>query len=113
MAALVAAREESQALLRPGVPVSEVIRVAEATVRKFQIPEFKRLWGHGVGLQWYDWPRVSADSLDVLEEGMVVVLEGGPSAIGWGGVNLETTYHITRNGFECWTRGNDEVWEPR
>jgi Xaa-Pro aminopeptidase len=111
MAALKAAREEYEAMLRPGTRVADLLRVGEETVRKFNIPGFKRLWGHGIGLQWYEWPRVTKDSRDELEEGMVFNLEGGPSGIPWGGVNLEMTYAITRNGFECWTQNNDYVWQ--
>lgn len=112
MAALLAAREAYQTLLRPGTPVADLLRVGEATVRMFNLPAFKRLWGPGIGLQWYEWPRVTRDSRDVLEAGMVLNMEGGPSAVPWGGVNLEMTYCITRDGFECWTKNNDFVWEP-
>ncbi len=108
--ALQAARDEYRALLRPGVKGRDVIRKLEETVRKFGVEGYTRSWGHGLGLQAYEHPRLWLEDEDVvLEENMVFNVEGGPSVLGLGGMNLECTYRITATGFELWSHDEGEI----
>ncbi len=45
--------------------------------------------GHGIGLAAHEPPRLAADSLDLLQDGMVFTIEPGIYIPGWGGVRIE------------------------
>jgi Xaa-Pro dipeptidase len=106
--AAVALREARDAYaehLRPGVPMNKCIIALEEVAWKHGFHEFKAAWGHGLGLQAYDFPtpRIDRHTTAVWEEGMVFNIEGGPTHIGEGSHSLENTYVITRDGFERWS----------
>jgi Xaa-Pro aminopeptidase len=96
---LAAAHAECLEHLRPGVPMGKAIEVYEEVVRREGFPGFQAAWGHGLGLDCYDYPspRIQRSSKEVFEENMVVNIEGGPAVIGEGQFNYEVTYRITAN----------------
>lgn len=99
--ALEKAREDVEPLIRPGTRAREIPQRLVESIRKVGIPHFEgTAWGHGLGLEAYDLPRVTVDSDDVLEEGMVFALETPHFEIGWGGIQLEETYQVTAEGAE-------------
>jgi Xaa-Pro aminopeptidase len=53
--------------------------------------------GHGVGLAVHERPRVSLNSVDVIQENMVFTVEPAIYIMGWGGVRIEDTV-VIRNG---------------
>jgi len=56
--------------------------------------------GHGVGIDIHEAPRINKNSHSILKEGHVVTVEPGLYYEGLGGVRLEDTLFITRNGYE-------------
>ncbi len=56
--------------------------------------------GHGVGLDIHEAPRINKQAHNILKEGMVVTVEPGLYYEGIGGVRIEDTLFITRNGYE-------------
>ena len=61
---------------------------------------FIHSFGHGIGMNTHEGPSVSHLSEDVLKEGMVVSAEPGIYLPGIGGIRIEDTVLITRNGAE-------------
>jgi Xaa-Pro aminopeptidase len=61
--------------------------------------------GHGVGLDVHEPPTLSPDSKDVLAAGNIVTIEPGVYLVGYGGVRIEDTVLVQRNGAEKLTSG--------
>ena len=69
------------------------------TVQSEGIPHYQRHHcGHGIGLEVYDSPLIGPKDQTVLEEGMVFCLETPYYEIGWGGLLVEDTVVITKDG---------------
>jgi Xaa-Pro aminopeptidase len=64
--------------------------------------------GHGIGLDGYDAPNLTASSAEVLEEGMVLSVETPYYELGFGGLQVEDMVVVTRTGLESlMTTDND------
>lgn len=59
--------------------------------------------GHGVGLDVHEEPSLRGPSQDLLMEGDVVTVEPGLYLLGLGGVRIEDTGMVTKDGFENFT----------
>ena len=59
--------------------------------------------GHGVGLEVHEQPALRDAVTDPLREGDVVTVEPGLYLLGLGGVRVEDTGIVTRNGFRNFT----------
>ncbi len=97
--AILAGEQREFEYLRPGVLANEVFHRAMETVKSEGIPHYKRHHcGHGIGLEVYDAPLIGPNDQTVLEEGMVFCLETPYYEIGWGGLLVEDTVVITKDG---------------
>jgi len=56
--------------------------------------------GHGVGLDIHEAPRINKNSHNILKEGHVITIEPGLYYEGIGGVRIEDTLFVTRDGYE-------------
>ena len=65
--------------------------------------------GHGVGLEIHERPTLSSNSEDTLMENMVVTVEPGVYIPGWGGIRIEDTVIVTKNGVEIITQSSKEL----
>jgi Xaa-Pro aminopeptidase len=59
--------------------------------------------GHGVGLEIHEEPSLRGPDENTLFEGEVVTVEPGLYLLGFGGVRVEDTGMVTREGFENFT----------
>ncbi len=114
--AIAAGIDAMLAVIRPGLPSSELARTGMDTVRAAGIPHYRRHHvGHGIGLEMYEAPLLvapdgSADihrhaaGGDTLEEGMVVNIELPYYEFGLGGLQIEETLVVREHGPELLTR---------
>jgi Xaa-Pro aminopeptidase len=108
---------ELRSMLRPGVPCAAIYRRAldrigdsHYAANFMGIGDSQvRFVGHGVGLELNDWP-VLAPGFDLpLEAGMTIAIEPKIFFPERGGVGIEDTYLITRNGPEKLTPFEENI----
>jgi Xaa-Pro dipeptidase len=99
-----AALEFAISLVRPGAIAQEI----DAQVRQFitdaGYPVYPHHTGHGVGVSGHEAPRIVPYNQEVLEEGMVILLEPGIYLPGETGVRLEDALLVTSDGAEVLTK---------
>ncbi len=98
---------------RPGTPIAELDASARTYIEQKGYGEnFTHSLGHGVGLEIHELPLIRSQSPGAdtqLEEGMVVTIEPGIYLPGIGGVRIEDTVAITRDGYENLTNRSKEL----
>jgi len=103
-AAVLEAQKLATEALAPGVAAKEVDAVARRVLAEAGYGEcFAHGLGHGVGLKVHEKPGLGEKSEDTIAEGMVVTVEPGVYIPGWGGVRLEDTVVVRRDGPEILT----------
>jgi len=96
---------------RAEVKASEVDRVARDCISKAGYGEyFVHSLGHGVGLDIHEPPTLSPKSKYVLMEGNVVTIEPGIYIPGFGGVRIEDTVLILKDGAKKLTEAPIEMY---
>jgi len=99
--AIRAGQEAAINIIKPGILAKEVFQVAVKTVRNNGITQFKRHHcGHSTGIEPYDLPLITPGCEIELEEDMVVNIETPYYEMGFGGLQIEDTFIITKNGIE-------------
>lgn len=92
-------------LVRPGARASKIFEEAVKSVREAGIPHYRRGHvGHGIGIECYDPPFLTPTSDHILEEGMVFNIETPYYELGFGGVQVEDTLVVTRDGYRFLTK---------
>jgi Xaa-Pro dipeptidase len=87
--------------LQPGATGADVFGAAVNAVRDAGLPDYRRTHcGHGIGIANYDAPRITAESEDVIEPGMVICLETPYYRLGSFGLQVEDTFVVTDVGAE-------------
>ncbi|MGW3952473.1 M24 family metallopeptidase [Streptomyces sp. NPDC004752] len=94
--AILAGQDAALAKIRPGVAAREVYQAAMEAARAAGLPEYERNHvGHGIGIEGYDIPNLTAQNETVLEAGMTMCIETPYYEIGWGGLQVEDTVVVT------------------
>jgi len=103
--------EQALRLVRSGTKASEIFRETVEAVRKAGIIHYERNHvGHGIGIECYDLPAITASSDDVLEEGMVMNIETPYYELGFGGLQVEDTILVTKEGYQELTRNSRNLF---
>jgi Xaa-Pro dipeptidase len=101
------ALEFGASLLRPGAVAKEIDQKLRQFIAEAGYPVYPHHSGHGVGVSGHEAPRLVPYNDEVLQEGMVILLEPGIYIPGETGVRLEDAYLITSDGAEVLT-GHDK-----
>lgn len=92
--------------LMPGVYAKDIDAVSRQYISERGMGSFfLHSLGHGIGLETHEIPAISRNSETKLEKGMVITIEPGIYIPGWGGIRIEDTVLITKNGCEILTKG--------
>ena len=83
--------------LKDGSNIKTVIRDRE-TEYKFKNYEILHAFGHGVGLEIHESPRLVSKQDCTLKENSVIAIEPGVYFTGRFGIRIEDTFRVTKNG---------------
>ena len=104
------AQEAARAAVREGVMAESVDRAARRVLKAHGLDRsFVHSCGHGLGLEIHEVPRLGRGNKTRLEAGMAVTLEPGVYLQGFGGIRIEDTVVVTRNGCEILTPTSKEL----
>ncbi|MER9678551.1 Xaa-Pro peptidase family protein [Mesorhizobium sp. M0184] len=97
-------------IIRPGMPAAQLFETVVRVVQSEGIAHYERDHvGHGIGLDGYDAPTLSARSTDILEEGMVLCVETPYYEIGRWGLQVEDMVVVRQRGVERLTHTHDAI----
>jgi Xaa-Pro aminopeptidase len=97
-------------MIKPGVRVADVFDASVEAVRREGIPHYQRSHvGHGIGLDGYDAPNIAPSNNEVFEEGMVICVETPYYEMGFGGLQVEDTMVVTRDGVDSFMLSSTEL----
>ena len=104
------AHEKAFQKIRDGVRAKQVDAAARNVIKKHGFGEcFVHGLGHGVGLAVHELPMLNTVSKDVLKAGNVVTDEPGIYIVGYGGVRIEDTVLVKKDGAERLTKAPHDL----
>ena len=96
--------------VREGTTGGKVDRAARKVLESKGLgKEFVHSTGHGLGLEIHEPPRLGRKDNTPLVAGMVITIEPGAYVRGLGGVRIEDTVLVTKNGCEILTPTSKEL----
>jgi Xaa-Pro dipeptidase len=110
------AQDAALAAARPGVPCAAV----DAAARKVIVdagygPDYRYFThrvGHGIGMDWHEWPYLVRGNTLPLAPGMTFSDEPGIYLPGEFGVRLEDDMYITEDGAKLFTPQSESLEKP-
>jgi Xaa-Pro dipeptidase len=110
------AQDAALAAAKPGVPCEAVDAAArQVIVEAGYGPDYKYFThrvGHGIGMDWHEWPYLVRGNTTPLRPGMTFSDEPGIYIRGEFGVRLEDDMVITEDGARLFTPQSNSLEEP-
>ena len=98
------------AAVREGITSGQVDQKARQVLESEGLgKEFLHSTGHGLGLEIHEPPRVGRRDKTRLQAGMVITIEPGAYIRDFGGIRIEDTVLVTKNGCEILTPTSKEL----
>jgi len=95
--------------IKPGIKVGELAQIIYNYFSKKSVEKFiGHYFGHGIGRKPHEPPIISLNSDDILVENSVIVIEPGLYVNNWGGIRIEDTVLVERNGARILNRLSDQ-----
>lgn len=105
-------QQESIKSLREGMDSKKLFLKAESKLKKELGEKMIHGLGHGVGIEVHDFPgKIGREKKFTLKEGMILAIEPGYYKKGFGGIRIEDTVLVKKNGFELLSRAPKELIE--
>ena len=98
------------AAVKPGAIAEDVFKAAmDATIQN-GLPHYERHHcGHGIGIELYDSPSIAPGDKTPLQEQMTLCIETPYYELGWGGIQIEDTIEITKDGARYLDKTGDDL----
>jgi len=96
-------------MIRPGLRANEIDRATREFIAQAGYPVYPHHTGHGVGVSGHEEPRITPYNEQILQPGMVIMLEPGIYFPGKFGVRLEDALLVTEDGAEILTHHDKSV----
>ena len=98
------------AAVREGITSGQVDQQARQVLESEGLGKaFMHSTGHGLGLEIHEPPRVGRRDKTRLQAGMVITIEPGAYIRDFGGIRIEDTVLVTKNGCEILTPTSKEL----
>jgi Xaa-Pro aminopeptidase len=108
--AICVALDRAIEMIKPGVRVGDVFEASVEAVRREGIAHYRRSHiGHGIGLDGYDAPNIAPSNDEVFEAGMVICVETPYYEMGFGGLQVEDTLVVTKDGVDSFMLSGTEL----
>jgi Xaa-Pro aminopeptidase len=96
--------------VRPGVTTARVDGAAREVLKRHGLDrQFVHSTGHGLGLEIHEGPRLGRRDKTKLAPGMAITIEPGAYIRDFGGIRIEDTVLVTKNGCEVLTPTSKEL----
>jgi len=96
------AQDAAMAAVRPGITAGEIDRAARKVIEDAGYgpgySHFVHRLGHGIGLEWHEWPYLVKDNPLPLEPGMTMSNEPGIYIYDEFGLRIEDCFVVTEDG---------------
>jgi len=96
--------------IKPGIKVRLLAKIIHDYFNKKSVDKYiGHYFGHGIGRKPHEPPIISLNSDAVLDEFSVINIEPGLYINGWGGVRIEDTILVEKDGANILNRMSDQL----